>query len=63
MEFIETFSYVIHYKKGKDNVVADAVSRRYALFLSLTVKLLDFKHMIEWYKVEKSKFYDMICNV
>ncbi|TYK09768.1 Transposon Ty3-I Gag-Pol polyprotein [Cucumis melo var. makuwa] len=28
VEFIETFPYVIHYKKDKDNVVADALSRR-----------------------------------
>ncbi|KAA0059666.1 Transposon Ty3-I Gag-Pol polyprotein [Cucumis melo var. makuwa] len=27
VEFIETFPYVIHYKKGKDNMVADALSR------------------------------------
>ena len=31
VEFIETFPYVIQYKTGKDNVVADALSRRYAL--------------------------------
>ncbi|CAA7038794.1 unnamed protein product [Microthlaspi erraticum] len=30
VEFIETFPYVIKYKKGKDNVVADALSRREA---------------------------------
>lgn len=59
VEFIETFPYVIHYKKGKDNVVADALSRRYALFSSLTAKILGFKHMIELYKVEKSEFYDV----
>ena len=28
LEFIETFPYVIKYKKGKENVVADALSRR-----------------------------------
>jgi hypothetical protein len=26
-EFIELFPYIIKYKKGKDNVVADALSR------------------------------------
>ncbi|OAO89342.1 hypothetical protein AXX17_ATUG01610 [Arabidopsis thaliana] len=30
VEFIDTFPYVIKYKKGKDNVVADALSRREA---------------------------------
>ncbi|XP_040955925.1 uncharacterized protein, partial [Gossypium hirsutum] len=33
VEFIETFPYVIQYKTGKDNVVADALSRRYDGFL------------------------------
>ncbi|KAK8708384.1 hypothetical protein V6N13_059426 [Hibiscus sabdariffa] len=28
VEFIESFPYVIKYKKGKDNIVADALSRR-----------------------------------
>jgi hypothetical protein len=30
-EFIETFPYII--KNGKDNVIADALSRRYTMFL------------------------------
>ncbi|XP_024009250.1 uncharacterized protein LOC112084361 [Eutrema salsugineum] len=33
VEFIETFPYVIKYKKGKDNVVADALSRRHEGYL------------------------------
>ena len=32
VEFIEPFPYVIKYKQGKENVVADTLSRRYALF-------------------------------
>ncbi|KAA0042451.1 reverse transcriptase [Cucumis melo var. makuwa] len=62
VEFIETFPYVIHYKKGKDNMVADALSRRYALISSLSAKVLGFKHMIELYKVEKSEFYDVYAQ-
>jgi hypothetical protein len=27
VEFIETFLYVIKYKQGKENIVADALSR------------------------------------
>jgi hypothetical protein len=31
LEYIETFPYVIHYKQGKENIVADALSRRSSL--------------------------------
>ncbi|XP_038979001.1 LOW QUALITY PROTEIN: uncharacterized protein LOC120109324 [Phoenix dactylifera] len=33
VEFIESFPYVIKYKQGKENVVADALSRRHEGFL------------------------------
>ena len=42
VEFIEPFPYVIKYKQGKENVVADALSRRYALISTLNAKLLGF---------------------
>ena len=42
MEFIETFPYVIRYKKGKENVVADALCRRYVLLTSMSAKMLGF---------------------
>jgi hypothetical protein len=44
MEFIETFPHVIKYKQGKENVMADALSRRYALVSTLNVKLLGFDY-------------------
>jgi hypothetical protein len=31
VEFIETFSYIIKHKKGKDNAIANALSRRYSM--------------------------------
>lgn len=44
MEFIEAFPYVIKYKQGKENIVVDALSRRYALISTLNTKLLGFEH-------------------
>ena len=43
--FIETFPYVIKYKTGKENVVADALSRRYALITMLSSQILGFSHV------------------
>jgi hypothetical protein len=52
VEFIEAFPYVIRYKQGKDNVVADALSRRYALITALVSKLLGFEHLKEMYATD-----------
>ena len=49
LEFIETFPYVIRYKKGKENVVADALSRRYTLLSTLNTRLLGFEHIKDLY--------------
>ncbi|KAK9177819.1 hypothetical protein WN943_027008 [Citrus x changshan-huyou] len=49
VEFIEPFPYVIKYKQGKENVVADALSRRYALISTLNAKLLGFEYIKELY--------------
>ena len=49
LEFIETFPYVIKYKQGKENVVVDALSRRYTLLTSLHTKLLGFELIKELY--------------
>ena len=53
MEYIETFPYVIKYKKGKGNVVADALLRRYALVSTLDAKLLGFEHVKDLYANDK----------
>jgi hypothetical protein len=49
MKFIETFPYVIKYKQGKENIVADALSRRYAIIFTLNAKLLGFEYIKEFY--------------
>nr|KYP50846.1 Transposon Ty3-I Gag-Pol polyprotein [Cajanus cajan] len=46
---IEQFPYVIKYKKGKNNVVADALSRRHTLLISLGSQILGFNHIKELY--------------
>jgi hypothetical protein len=35
VEFIETFSYIIKHKKGKENVIVDTLSRRYTMLSQL----------------------------
>jgi len=50
MEFIKPFPYVIKYKKGKENVVAYALSRRYVVLASLDAKLIGFEYVKEFYK-------------
>ncbi|RVW90256.1 Transposon Ty3-G Gag-Pol polyprotein [Vitis vinifera] len=49
VEFIETFPYVIKYKQGKENIIADALSRRYALVSTLNTKLLGFEYVKKLY--------------
>ena len=58
VEFIETFPYVIRYKQGKENVVADALSRRYALLSILDTKLLGFEYIKDLY-AQDSDFCDV----
>ena len=58
VEFLETFPYVIKYKQGKENVVADALSRRYALISMLSSKLLGFEHLKDLY-ANDSEFADV----
>ncbi|XP_024014499.1 uncharacterized protein LOC112088448 [Eutrema salsugineum] len=49
MEFIETFPYVIQYKQGKENIVADVLSRRYTLITTLDAKVLGFEMIKDAY--------------
>jgi hypothetical protein len=39
IEFIESFPYIIKHKKGKDNKIADALSRRYTMLSQLSHKI------------------------
>jgi hypothetical protein len=39
VEFNESFPYIIKYKNGKDNVITDALSRRYTMLSHLDFKI------------------------
>ena len=49
VEFIVTFPFVIKYKQGKENIVADALSRRYVLLHTMNTRLLGFEYVKELY--------------
>nr|KYP36202.1 Transposon Ty3-I Gag-Pol polyprotein [Cajanus cajan] len=59
VEFLEQFPYVIKHKKGKNNIVADALSRRHTLLVSLGSQILGFDHIKELYSndLEFNEFY------
>lgn len=48
-KFIKTFSYIIRYRQGKENVVTNALSRRYVFLTSLIAKLLGFEYVEDMY--------------
>ena len=53
MEFVETFPYVIRYKQGKENIIADALLWRYVLICTLDAKFLGFEHIKELYPLDQ----------
>jgi hypothetical protein len=48
-EFIESFPYIVKYKKGKDNVVANALSRQQVLLAKHDIKVLGLESIKELY--------------
>lgn len=55
---MEAFPYVIEYKKLSVNVVADALSRRYALISMLNTRLMGFELIVQLY--EKDPYFAKI---
>ena len=49
VEFIEYFPYVIKHKKGKENIIADALSRRYTLLNKLDYKIFGLETIKDLY--------------
>jgi hypothetical protein len=58
VEFIESFPYVIKHRKGKENVIADALSRRYALLTQLDYKIFGLETIKDQY-VHDADFKDV----
>jgi hypothetical protein len=52
VELIETFSYIINHKKGKDNVIADTLSRHYTMLSQLVHKFFGFESIKELYATD-----------
>ena len=61
VEFIETFPYVIKHKKGKENVIADALSRRYTMLSQLDFKIFGLETIKDQY-VHDAEFKDVLQN-
>ena len=61
VEFIETFPYVIKHEKGKENVIADALSRRYTMLSQLDFKIFGLETIKDQY-VHDVDFKDVLQN-
>ena len=61
IEFIESFPYIIKHKKGKDNVIADALSRRYTLLSQLDCRIFGLEAIKEQYAADVD-FKDVLLH-
>ena len=61
MEFLETFPYIIKHKKGNDNVIVDALSRRYAMLSQLDYRIFGLEMIKGQYALDDD-FKDVILN-
>jgi len=50
MEHLEQFLYVIKYKKGKTNMVANNLFKRNKILSKLEAQILSFDHLSELYE-------------
>jgi hypothetical protein len=61
VEFIESFHYVIKNNKGKENVIVDVLSRRYALLTQLDNKIFGLETIKDQY-VHDADFKDVLLH-
>jgi hypothetical protein len=52
VEFIETFPCIIKHKKGKDNIIADALSRCYIMLYQLDHNIFGLESLNELYATD-----------
>jgi hypothetical protein len=61
VEFIESFPCIIKHKKGKENFIANALSRRYTLLTQLDYKIFGLETIKEHY-VHDEDFKDVLLH-
>ncbi|WVZ63626.1 hypothetical protein U9M48_013242 [Paspalum notatum var. saurae] len=61
VEFIESFPYVIKHKKRKDNVIADALSRRYTMLSQLDHRIFGLESIKAQYAYDED-FKDVMLH-
>jgi hypothetical protein len=61
VEFIESFPYVIKHMKGKENIIVDALSRRYTLLTQLDCKIFGLDTIKTQY-VNDADFKDVLLH-
>nr|KAJ0223892.1 hypothetical protein LSAT_V11C200062990 [Lactuca sativa] len=61
VEFLQSFHFSCKYKDGESNVVADALSRRYLLLVTLDVRFLGFETLKDHYQSDMD-FRDMFLK-
>jgi hypothetical protein len=61
VEFIESFPYIIKHKNGKDNVIADALSRHYTMLSQLDFKIFGLQTVKDQY-VDDADFKDAFTH-
>jgi hypothetical protein len=61
VEFIESFSYIIKHKNGKENVIADALSRRYTMLSHLEFRIFGLQTVKDHY-VDDADFKDFYVH-
>jgi hypothetical protein len=62
IEFIESFPYIIKHKKGKDNVIADALSTCYTMRSQLSHKIFGLETIKGLYATDfgLQRYFSMI---